>query len=65
MSMRDLYRNYASYMALAMMADPYGEKGIYMPEESRYANYTPDKLSGFTQCKGRKHMSKKKRKQMH
>lgn len=52
-------------MALAMMADPYGEKGIYMPEESRYANYTPDKLSGFTQCKGRKHMSKKKRKQMH
>ena len=52
-----------SALAAAMMQDPYG---YYRQDD--YLNpmnaYEPPKVSGFTECKGRKHLSKKKRKQL-
>lgn len=45
-----------------MMQDPYGyRKDDYLNPMNAYE---PPKVSGFTECKGRKHLSKKKRKQL-
>lgn len=59
-----LYRQLmvTSALAAAMMQDPYGyRKDDYLNPMNAYE---PPKVSGFTECKGRKHLSKKKRKQL-
>ena len=58
--------SYKSVLALAALAvaaasdNPYFNTDYRFPSENAYK---PVKITGFTDCKGRKHLSKKKRKQ--
>lgn len=54
-----LLNTYAAFALLAMS----GDNGYYAASNKSEVNYEPSKLSGFTTVKGRKHLSKKKRKQ--
>ena len=54
-----LLNTYAAFALLAMT----GDNGYYAASNKSEVNYEPPKLSGFTQVKGRKRLSKKKRKQ--
>ncbi len=54
-----LLMTYAAFASAAMA----GDNGYYATTNKTEVNYEPIKLSGFTQIKGRKHLSKKKRKQ--
>ena len=53
---------FMSYEAFASPAIA-GDNGYYAASNKSEVNYEPSKLSGFTQVKGRKRLSKKKRKQ--
>ena len=55
MSMKDL----AMYHAISLLSDFYDNNTF---ESSAFNNYKPQKLTGFTQVKGRRRLSKKKRK---
>ena len=58
-----LYRHFAT-MAYVMAAMG-SNNGMYdYPAENPMNNYQPAKVGGFTKCKGRKHLSKKKRKEL-
>ncbi len=51
----------AAIMAAASQSeDTYFDESPYNPMNT----HEPPKVSGFTECKGRKHLSKKKRKQL-
>lgn len=54
-----LLNTYAAFASAAMA----GDNGYYAASDKSEVNYEPPKLSGFTTVKGRKHLSKKKRKQ--
>ena len=59
--MKSLLGAYGMLMAAAMMPDnPY-----YAPEPSNTMNdYKPIQVTGFTEAQGRRHLSKKKRKEL-
>ena len=57
MSMRDLARR----RAILALGGFYGDNLL---ESSAFNNYDPPKLTGFTQIKGRKRLTKKQRKQL-
>ena len=55
MSMKDL----AMYHAISLLGGFYGSEPL---ESSAFNNYEYQKFTGFTQVKGRRRLSKKKRK---
>ena len=59
-----MYRRLFGLAAIMAAASQSG--GTYFDERpyNPMNAYEPPKVSGFTECKGRKHLSKKKRKQL-